>query len=53
MILQVYELIRYQVDKDIVQVVVDKEGGEVHYLPHHVVIHCDKETAQVQVAYDA
>ena len=28
-------------------------GGRVHYLPHHAVIHSDKETTEMRIVYDA
>ena len=55
-ILQAYDsTIRDQVRQGIVEPVqtVDEDLEKVHYLPHHAVVRCEKETTKVRVVYDA
>ena len=50
------ELIRNQVASEIVEEVPADSNpvtGKVHYIPHHPVIHRDKETTKVRIVYDA
>lgn len=45
-----------QLDNGIIELVKEPEksdGDRIHYLPHHAVIHCDKETTKVHVVYGA
>ena len=51
-------IIHDQIDRKIVEVVTDTDmkpesNQKVHYLPHHAVIRCDKETTKLRVIYDA
>ena len=48
--------IREQLSSGIVERVLDPavvSGERVHYLPHHAVIRCDKETTKLRVVYDS
>ena len=47
--------IKSQIQQGIVEPVKPSEDnlGQVHYLPHHAVVRCDKETTKVRVVYDA
>ena len=48
-------IIQTQLERGIVEVVKEDgvSSGTVHYLPHHAVVHCDKDTTKVRVVYDA
>ena len=49
-------VIQTQVQQGIVELVdtsVRKTTGRLHYLPHHAVVRCDKDTTKVRVVYDA
>ena len=48
-------IIHDQVNRGIVEAVQDADDNsvEVHYLPHHAVIHRDKMTIKLRVVYDA
>ena len=55
-ILREYDVItRDQLDKGIIEPVVETVPtlGQVHYLPHHAIIHADKSTTKVRIVYDA
>ena len=48
-------IIHDQLNRGIVETVQDAENEsvEIHYLPHHPVIHIDKMKTKLRVAYDA
>ena len=57
-ILREYDvIIKDQIQKGMVELVEQPGNAEraerVHYLPHHVVVHEDKDTTKVRVVYDA
>lgn len=50
------QIIQAQLDKGIVEPVSEilpRDGGQVHYLPHHAVVRCDKATSKLRIVYDA
>ncbi len=49
-------IIKDQMDRGIVEPVLDtspRDGDQVHYLPHHVVVRRDKATSKLRIMYDA
>ena len=55
-LLQDYDrIIQEQIEKGIVEdaPVMEANSARLHYLPHHAIIHSDKDTTKLRVVYDA